>query len=138
MEKIKQPERLKRQRDLRTFFPTQKTPLPTDLSEEIVKKSIDTIPPSFTPLKSEKELVATVENTISRQEAESMLRKFDLKHEFGPCVGMSRLERWRRAERLGKNPPTIIRDILLNPEFSKQQDLQKHLWYQESFCSFQQ
>ncbi|TFY54141.1 hypothetical protein EVG20_g9831 [Dentipellis fragilis] len=34
-----------------------------------------------------------------------ILRVFDLSYEYGPCVGVSRLERWERAEALGLNPP---------------------------------
>ncbi|KAF5351340.1 hypothetical protein D9758_008004 [Tetrapyrgos nigripes] len=42
-----------------------------------------------------------------------ILRVFDMSYEYGPCVGVSRLERWERASALGLNPPIEIRDILL-------------------------
>ncbi|KIK52340.1 hypothetical protein GYMLUDRAFT_180178 [Collybiopsis luxurians FD-317 M1] len=42
-----------------------------------------------------------------------ILRVFDLSYEYGPCFGVSRMERWERAEALGLNPPTEIRDILM-------------------------
>ncbi|KAJ7363831.1 DNA polymerase delta, subunit 4-domain-containing protein [Mycena albidolilacea] len=41
-----------------------------------------------------------------------MLRVFDLSYEYGPCIGVPRLERWERAAALGLNPPVEIRDIL--------------------------
>ncbi|KAF8075151.1 DNA polymerase delta, subunit 4-domain-containing protein [Lyophyllum atratum] len=41
-----------------------------------------------------------------------ILRVFDMSFEYGPCVGISRLDRWERAEALGLNPPTEVRDIL--------------------------
>ncbi|KAI6023945.1 hypothetical protein BKA83DRAFT_679686 [Pisolithus microcarpus] len=33
-----------------------------------------------------------------------MLRFFDMTYEYGPCVGMTRLERWERAEGFGSQP----------------------------------
>jgi len=41
-----------------------------------------------------------------------ILRVFDLSYEYGPCIGVTRLERWERAAALGLNPPTEVRDIL--------------------------
>jgi DNA polymerase delta subunit 4 len=41
-----------------------------------------------------------------------ILRVFDLSYEFGPCVGIPRLERWERAQSLGLNPPKEVYDIL--------------------------
>lgn len=40
-----------------------------------------------------------------------ILRSFDLQAEYGPCIGITRLERWERANRFGLNPPKIVRDI---------------------------
>lgn len=49
----------------------------------------------------------------SKDETEytKVLRKFDLSYEFGPCVGVSRLERWKRAEALGLEPPVKVCSI---------------------------
>ncbi|KAJ7228227.1 DNA polymerase delta, subunit 4-domain-containing protein [Mycena pura] len=41
-----------------------------------------------------------------------ILRVFDLSYEFGPCVGVTRLERWMRAQALGLSPPNEVRDML--------------------------
>ncbi|KAJ6527275.1 DNA polymerase delta, subunit 4-domain-containing protein [Mycena vulgaris] len=41
-----------------------------------------------------------------------ILRVFDLSYEYGPCIGVTRLERWERASALGLNPPIEVRDIL--------------------------
>ncbi|KAG7333813.1 hypothetical protein KOW79_002220 [Hemibagrus wyckioides] len=50
------------------------------------------------------------------------LRKFDLDWQFGPCTGISRLQRWERAALHGLNPPQEIKDILLkestDPEYT--------------------
>ncbi|KAI0630659.1 DNA polymerase delta, subunit 4-domain-containing protein [Trametes polyzona] len=37
-----------------------------------------------------------------------ILRVFDLSYEYGPCVGVSRLDRWERAHALGLNPPLEV------------------------------
>lgn len=33
-----------------------------------------------------------------------------------PCIGMTRLKRWQRAERLGLNPPIEVLAVLLKEE----------------------
>ncbi|XP_015718676.1 DNA polymerase delta subunit 4 [Coturnix japonica] len=50
--------------------------------------------------------------TASRELLE-MLRQFDLAWEYGPCTGITRLQRWERARALGLSPPAAIRDALL-------------------------
>lgn len=46
-------------------------------------------------------------------EAESeTLRIFDLTQKFGPCLGPSRLQRWRRANKYNLNPPSDVLAIL--------------------------
>jgi DNA polymerase delta subunit 4 len=40
------------------------------------------------------------------------LRRFDLDAKFGPCAGLTRLERWERAKQLGLEPPVQIRELL--------------------------
>ncbi|NXU93404.1 DPOD4 polymerase, partial [Xiphorhynchus elegans] len=42
-----------------------------------------------------------------------MLRRFDLCWEYGPCSGITRLQRWERAQALGLSPPGPIRDALM-------------------------
>lgn len=44
---------------------------------------------------------------------EEMLRQFDLDLRFGPMLGLTRLERWERAEELGLRPPVAVRDVLV-------------------------
>lgn len=45
---------------------------------------------------------------------ETELKKFDMDATFGPCVGISRLKRWKRAEKYGLNPPLYIKELLLS------------------------
>ncbi|NWZ14545.1 DPOD4 polymerase, partial [Agelaius phoeniceus] len=55
-----------------------------------------------------------------------MLRRFDLSWEYGPCSGITRLQRWERAQELGLSPPGPIRDALLehrdNPDVTYRWD----------------
>ena len=44
---------------------------------------------------------------------ERLLRSFDLNSKFGPCMGLSRMERWERARDLGLDPPEQVRQTLL-------------------------
>ncbi|KAL3858332.1 hypothetical protein ACJMK2_012926 [Sinanodonta woodiana] len=49
----------------------------------------------------------------SRREREiSVLKQFDLTLDFGPCIGVTRLERWIRAEKHGLNPPKDVKELL--------------------------
>ncbi|KAI5059306.1 hypothetical protein GOP47_0026088 [Adiantum capillus-veneris] len=43
---------------------------------------------------------------------EETLRQFDMNMRYGPCLGMTRLERWERANKLGMNPPIEVKEIL--------------------------
>lgn len=45
-------------------------------------------------------------------DSEVLLRKFDMELKFGPSTGMTRMERWDRANAFGLNPPQYIRELL--------------------------
>ncbi|KAI3436279.1 hypothetical protein D9Q98_002332 [Chlorella vulgaris] len=61
----------------------------------------------------------------AEQEAadEAALRQFDLDVRFGPCKGISRMDRWDRAVKLGLNPPPEVQQLVqkhgLNSLFNK-------------------
>ncbi|KAK9841079.1 hypothetical protein WJX84_007968, partial [Apatococcus fuscideae] len=38
------------------------------------------------------------------EEEAQCLKQFDLTSRFGPCTGMSRTERWERADKMGTEP----------------------------------
>ncbi|XP_039196980.1 DNA polymerase delta subunit 4 isoform X2 [Crotalus tigris] len=42
-----------------------------------------------------------------------ILKQFDLSWQYGPCTGITRMQRWERAKFLGLNPPTTVWDLLL-------------------------
>ncbi|KAL4741170.1 DNA polymerase delta, subunit 4-domain-containing protein [Aspergillus similis] len=47
---------------------------------------------------------------------EKILRHFDLSSQYGPCIGIARLKRWRRASSLNLNPPIEVLSLLLKQE----------------------
>ncbi|KAK4150302.1 DNA polymerase delta, subunit 4-domain-containing protein [Chaetomidium leptoderma] len=47
---------------------------------------------------------------------EKVLRYFDVSSQYGPCIGMKRIKRWQRAQRLGLNPPVEVLAVLLKEE----------------------
>ncbi|XP_037545981.1 DNA polymerase delta subunit 4 [Nematolebias whitei] len=49
--------------------------------------------------------------TVEEEELQK-LKQFDLDWRFGPCSGISRLQRWERAKLHGLNPPEEIRELL--------------------------
>ncbi|KAL9034054.1 MAG: hypothetical protein Q9214_007221, partial [Letrouitia sp. 1 TL-2023] len=44
---------------------------------------------------------------------EKILRHFDLSSQYGPCVGIPRVRRWKRAETLGLRPPIEVLAVLV-------------------------
>ncbi|KAH7089066.1 DNA polymerase delta, subunit 4-domain-containing protein [Paraphoma chrysanthemicola] len=44
---------------------------------------------------------------------EKILREFDMSGQYGPCTGIARLKRWRRAYRLDLDPPIEVLAVLL-------------------------
>ncbi|XP_069713073.1 DNA polymerase delta subunit 4 [Phaenicophaeus curvirostris] len=56
------------------------------------------------------------------------LRSFDLAWEYGPCTGITRLQRWERAQALGLSPPLTVREALLkHPDHP---DIAYSLWHE--------
>ncbi|WEW56876.1 hypothetical protein PRK78_002331 [Emydomyces testavorans] len=47
---------------------------------------------------------------------EKILRHFDLSNQYGPCIGIARIKRWRRAQMLNLHPPIEVLAVLLNEE----------------------
>ncbi|KAJ5983020.1 hypothetical protein N7481_005119 [Penicillium waksmanii] len=47
---------------------------------------------------------------------EKILRHFDLSSQYGPCIGIARIKRWRRANKLKLNPPLEVLAVLLKNE----------------------
>ncbi|KAJ7547170.1 hypothetical protein O6H91_08G073200 [Diphasiastrum complanatum] len=60
-------------------------------------------------------------------DVEEVLKQFDLNMSYGPCLGISRLERWNRAHFLGKNPPFDIKGLLERAGGSSQSLWEGHI-----------
>ncbi|KAJ5894786.1 hypothetical protein N7495_006477 [Penicillium taxi] len=58
---------------------------------------------------------------------EKILRHFDISGQYGPCIGIDRLKRWRRANTLNLNPPIEVLTVLLKGSFVKQQSHVEYL-----------
>eukprot|EP00743_Colponemidia_sp_Colp-15_P007067 GILK01007626.1.p1 GENE.GILK01007626.1~~GILK01007626.1.p1 ORF type:complete len:122 (-),score=12.83 GILK01007626.1:103-426(-) len=50
------------------------------------------------------------------EEEEAQLRLFDMDMKYGPCIGITRLERWEQAKELGLDPPQSIHELILKSE----------------------
>ncbi|ETE56292.1 DNA polymerase delta subunit 4, partial [Ophiophagus hannah] len=53
-----------------------------------------------------------LQDTAQPDELE-ILKQFDLSCQYGPCIGITRMQRWERAKFLGLNPPTTVQNLLL-------------------------
>ena len=53
-----------------------------------------------------------VTNILLSDDEQKALKTFDMDHTFGPCMGLTRLQRWERADRFGLAPPHEVRAIL--------------------------
>ncbi|KAH6851088.1 DNA polymerase delta, subunit 4-domain-containing protein [Chaetomium sp. MPI-CAGE-AT-0009] len=56
---------------------------------------------------------------------EKVLRYFDVSSQYGPCIGIARLKRWQRAQRLGLNPPVEVLAVLLKEEAKGNKEIEK-------------
>ncbi|CBX93847.1 hypothetical protein IAQ61_003727 [Plenodomus lingam] len=62
---------------------------------------------------------------------EKILREFDMSAHYGPCTGIARVKRWKRAQRLHLDPPLAVLAVLLK-EQDKEGDSKDKLAYQRS------
>ncbi|XP_049901155.1 DNA polymerase delta subunit 4 isoform X1 [Epinephelus moara] len=101
---------------------TTKRGLITD-SFKVMKRTRRGMKRAKTPSSPPPPQKAEAETKTIREEELETLRHFDLDWRFGPCTGISRLQRWERAKLHGLSPPEEIRDLLLqthtDPEYSR-------------------
>ncbi|KZV81731.1 DNA polymerase delta, subunit 4 [Exidia glandulosa HHB12029] len=67
----------------------------------------------------------------SQNKIDHILRVFDNSHEYGPCVGLTRMQRWERAQNMGMDPPQEIRDILLTRQGAEETRYSQTCFYGE-------
>lgn len=65
--------------------------------------------------------IAPLVHAQTQSIVDTILKEFDNTYRYGPCVGITRLERWDRADRLGLNPPSEVRKILQTREGESEQ-----------------
>ncbi|KAK1772282.1 putative dna polymerase [Phialemonium atrogriseum] len=56
---------------------------------------------------------------------ERVLRYFDVSSQYGPCMGISRVRRWQRAQKLGLSPPIEVLAVLLKEEAKGNSGIEK-------------
>ncbi|GAB1313448.1 hypothetical protein MFIFM68171_03658 [Madurella fahalii] len=56
---------------------------------------------------------------------EKVLRYFDVSSQYGPCIGIARIKRWQRAQRLGLNPPIEVLAVLMKEEAKGNKDIER-------------
>lgn len=54
--------------------------------------------------------------------------------EHGPCIGITRLQRWRRAQGLGSNPPIEVLATLLREEKAGSKRETGRIAYVDELC----
>lgn len=87
---------------------------PCDLMHASPASIVEEIP-SLTPLTKEfQSLLATIQEKDNAW-IQSQLIKFDLSARYGPCIGLTRLERFERAVKLNLDPPGMVRALLIEP-----------------------
>ncbi|KAI9657799.1 MAG: hypothetical protein M1829_006865 [Trizodia sp. TS-e1964] len=59
--------------------------------------------------------------------SEKILRHFDVSYQYGPCIGIPRVKRWKRAESLGLNPPIEVLAVLLKEEAEGKRTEKAHI-----------
>ncbi|KAF1839441.1 hypothetical protein BDW02DRAFT_563985 [Decorospora gaudefroyi] len=53
---------------------------------------------------------------------DKILREFDMSGHYGPCTGIARLKRWKRAHRLDLEPPIEVLAVLLREQDAHDKD----------------
>ena len=100
---------------LPSFFAQAKeaphTPLTKERAESEGSHAAAASPATTTPDTTVEPEPAIVHVQLS-EEDETVLRSFDHEQSFGPCLGPTRLQRWRRAEKWGLHPPHRVLTIL--------------------------
>jgi DNA polymerase delta subunit 4 len=62
------------------------------------------------------QLMSCIVHREKQNTIHTILRNFDLSPRYGPCVGMTRMERYKRAEKMGLHPPPEVLKILETEE----------------------
>jgi len=113
---------LKRGSNAVKFDPAQSDKNLAEFSTPLAKRSNVASPPlsaHAAPAAGRKATGITANTWLDLDDNEVTLRRFDMNMEYGPSSGLSRLDRWQRAEKLGKSPPKEILHLLQGNDVSK-------------------
>ncbi|KAJ6024114.1 hypothetical protein N7540_004911 [Penicillium herquei] len=91
---------------------TNRKPSPTSEEKQAMKITLKDLNKWWSQKEGKPKPVKVHESDLKLEE--KILRNFDLTGHYGPCIGKSRLQRWRRAQRMGLNPPIEVLAVLLN------------------------
>ena len=97
---------------------------------QIERPTLNEADPRFIALaKQIKSLRRTPQIHHTTSTIETILRDFDMTSRYGPAVGITRLQRFKRAEKLGMNPDAEIGLILETQEAWTRDDYKHELFY---------
>lgn len=86
-----------------------------DQAETVAEKVTDAQLKKYWKAEEDSRLAPRVHQESITQH-EKILRHFDLSSQYGPCIGIPRLRRWKRANTLSLNPPIEVLAVLLREE----------------------
>ncbi|EPY54240.1 DNA polymerase delta subunit Cdm1 [Schizosaccharomyces cryophilus OY26] len=93
-------------------------------SDPELSKALDD---AYKSILSERMSLPVHEQELSK--VQLVLHHFDMSAKYGPYLGMTRLERWRRAKRFELNPPDIIEQVLTLEEADEENRKRETLFY---------
>ncbi|KAK3703593.1 hypothetical protein QZH41_019134 [Actinostola sp. cb2023] len=86
----------------------------TDTFPKVKKQRI--VKENFKTTQNKEQKIAGKVLYVPQQERQEknlqLLKEFDMTLEYGPCIGITRMERWERADKFGLHPPQIVKDII--------------------------
>ncbi|KAI8056216.1 DNA polymerase delta, subunit 4-domain-containing protein [Syncephalis plumigaleata] len=90
---------------------TQDSHVPVPLSDSDIKQLDQTVANAWSSdMHMPRMIVHNDKEKVTS--AERLLRQFDLDLSYGPCIGISRAQRWQRAMRHSLHPPAYLGDLL--------------------------
>ncbi|KAK3698001.1 hypothetical protein QZH41_014377, partial [Actinostola sp. cb2023] len=82
----------------------------TDTFPKVKKQRI--VKENFKTTQDKEQKIADVPQQERQEKNLQLLKEFDMTLEYGPCIGITRMERWERADKFGLHPPQIVKDII--------------------------
>ncbi|XP_041455857.1 DNA polymerase delta subunit 4-like [Lytechinus variegatus] len=107
-------------------FSQQKSGRILEKSKGKGKQNVAVRSPAASPRKSGRTIEVESAEDLIRKKHLNTLREFDLDWRYGPCTGITRLERWERAESHGHNPSPHVKDLIL--EYEDDDEFVQNIW----------